>query len=420
LAHCLQLIEGGTVPHSRLHIIGRAISTGIIACTAIVSLLVIRQVTANPRTDDAEVFANFIGMAPLVNGPIMRLYIADNQLVKAGAPLFDIDDRPYAYALAHAKSDRTTLQGQIGDESRIIAGKSSGVDVARANALGADAGFAHAEAAVQQAKAEVASSQAAVERSNAELQYASNNLHRIEPLLARQFVTVDQVDQARTLETSRLQAANEAKSQLALAEASLLASQAQLRQAQALVEQSHQQVEEASHNVTTLLPLQGQLPGKQAAIDTAEYNFVNCHVVAPFDARVTNLTISEGAYANAGEHIFTLIDTRTWWVIANFRETQLHHIQPGMLADVYVMSHPSVRYKGVVDSVGFGVTPDTDLVGRLTAPGLPDVQRTLNWVHLASRFPVRVRIQDPPSEIFRLGESAVVVIRGDAPSGHGE
>ena len=216
-----------------------------------------------------------------------------------------------------------------------------------------------------------------------------------------------------------MQAANQAKSQLALAQASLLASQAQLRQAQALVEQSHQQVEEASHNVTTLLPLQGQLPGKQAAIDTAEYNFVNCHVVAPFDARVTNLTISEGAYANAGEHIFTLIDTRTWWVIANFRETQLHHIQPGMLADVYALSRPSVRYKGVVDSVGFGVTPDTDLVGRLTAPGLPDVQRTLNWVHLASRFPVRIRIQDPSSDVFRLGESAVVVIRGYGPSGHG-
>jgi membrane fusion protein, multidrug efflux system len=408
------------VPHSRLHIIGRAVSIGIMASTVIVALLVIHQVDVNPRTDDAEVFANFIGMAPLVDGPVTHLYVSDNQLVSAGAPLFDIDDRPYAYALAHARSDQVALQGQIGDESRIIAGKSSGVDVARANVLGADAGLAHAEAAVEQAKAEVANSQAAVARSNAELEYASNNLHRIEPLLTRQFVTVDQVDQARTLETSRLQAANEAKSQLALAEASLQASQAQLRQAQALVEQSHQQVEEASHNVTTLLPLQGQLSGKQAAIDTAEYNFVNCHVVAPFDARVTNLTISEGAYATAGQHIFTLIDTRTWWVIANFRETQLHHIQPGMAADVYVMSHPGVRYKGVVDSVGFGVTPDTDLVGRLSAPGLPDVQRTLNWVHLASRFPVRVRIQDPPSEIFRLGESAVVVIRGSASSGHGE
>lgn len=407
------------MPHSRLHIIGRSVSIGIMASTAIVALLVIHQVDVNPRTDDAEVFANFIGMAPLVDGPVTHLYVSDNQLVSAGAPLFDIDDRPYAYALSHARSDQVALQGQIGDESRIIAGKSSGVDVARANVLGADAGLAHAEAAVQQAKAEVASSQAAVERTNAEFEYASNNLHRIEPLLARQFVTVDQVDQARTLETSRLQAANEAKSQLALAQASLQASRAQLSQAQALVEQSHQQVQEASHNVTTLLPLQGQLPGKQAAIDTAEYNFVNCHVVAPFDARVTNLTISEGAYANAGEHIFTLIDTRTWWVIANFRETQLHHIQPGMLADVYALSRPSIRYKGVVDSVGFGVTPDTDLVGRLSAPGLPDVQRTLNWVHLASRFPVRIRIQDPSSDVFRLGESAVVVIRGYGPSGHG-
>lgn len=405
------------MPHNRLHIIGSAISIGVMASTAIIALVVIHQVNADPRTDDAEVFANFIGMAPLVNGPIMHLYVSDNQLVKADAPLFDIDDRPYAYALARARSDQVALQGQIGDESRIIAGKASGVDVATASVLAADASLAHAEAAEQQAKADVANSQAAVARTNAEFEYASDNLHRIEPLLARQFVTVDQVDQARTLQTSRLQAANQAKSQLALAEAGLLASQAQLKQAQALVEQSHQQVEEASHNVTTLRPLAGQLPGKQAAIDTAKYNFDNCHVVAPFDARVTNLTISEGAYATAGEHIFTLIDTRTWWVIANFRESQLSHIRPGMLADVYVMSRPNVRYKGVVDSVGFGVTPDTDLVGRLSAPGLPDVQRTLNWVHLASRFPVRVRIQDPPSEVFRLGESAVVIIRGNTTPG---
>lgn len=405
------------MPHNRLHIIGSAISIGVMASTAIIALVVIHQVNADPRTDDAEVFANFIGMAPLVNGPIMHLYVSDNQLVKADAPLFDIDDRPYAYALARARSDQVALQGQIGDESRIIAGKASGVDVAKASVLAADASLAHAEAAEQQAKADVANSQAAVARTNAEFEYASDNLHRIEPLLARQFVTVDQVDQARTLQTSRLQAANQAKSQLALAEAGLLASQAQLKQAQALVEQSHQQVEEASHNVTTLRPLAGQLPGKQAAIDTAKYKFDNCHVVAPFDARVTNLTISEGAYATAGEHIFTLIDTRTWWVIANFRESQLSHIRPGMLADVYVMSRPNVRYKGVVDSVGFGVTPDTDLVGRLSAPGLPDVQRTLNWVHLASRFPVRVRIQDPPSEVFRLGESAVVIIRGNTTPG---
>jgi multidrug efflux system membrane fusion protein len=407
-------------PHDRLHIIGRTISVGIMVSAAIVALLVIHQVIANPRTDDAEVFANYIGMAPLVDGPIMHLYVADNQLVKAGDPLFDIDARPYAYALAHAQSDQVALEGAIGDERRLIAGKSSAVDVAKSSSLSAEASLAHAGAAVEQAKADVANGQAFVLRSNAEFEYASNNLHRIEPLLARQFVTVDQVDQARTLEVSRSQAASQAKSQLALAEAGLLAAEAQYKQAQAVLVESHQQVEEASHDVTTLRPLVGQLPGRQAAIDTAKYNFDNCRILAPFDARVTNLTISQGEYAHAGQHIFTLIDNRVWWVIANFRETQLHNIRAGMLADVYVMSRPNVHYKGVVESIGYGVTPDTDLVGRLTAPGLPDVQRTLNWVHLASRFPVRVRIQDPPPGVFRLSESAVVIIRGYAPPGHRE
>src|SRR5262249_7141901 len=143
---------------------------------------------------------------------------------------------------------------------------------------------------------------------------------------------------------------------------------------------------------------------------TARYNLNNCRVSAPFDARVTNLTISEGAYAHVGQQMFTLIDARTWWAVANFREGLLHRIAPGMRADVFVLSKPNVRFSGVVDSIGFGVTPNPDVVGRLEQ-GLPDVQRTLNWVHLASRYPVRVRVENPVPDLFRVSESAVVVIR---------
>jgi multidrug efflux system membrane fusion protein len=401
-------------------LLGRVISMAAMVCAAVCSLLVLRQVEINPRTDDAEIFANYIGMAPVVNGPITRLYVADNQLVKQGDPLLEIDERPYAYALAHAKSDQEALRGEIGDERRIIAGKVSGVDVAKSSTLSAEASLARAAASIEQAKADVASAKAAVDRADAEQQYAADNLHRIEPLLAKQFVTVDQVDQARTLVVTRSQAANQARSQLALAQAGLTAAEAQYKQSQALLDESHQQVQQATHNVTTLEPLEGQLTGKAAAIDTAKYNLDNCLITAPFDARVTNLTISQGAYATAGQHIFTLIDTRVWWAIANFRETQLQHIRPGMAADVYLMSKPTVRFKGVVDSVGFGVTPDADLVGHISAPGLPDVQRTLNWVHLASRFPVRIRIESQPSDVFRIGESAVVVIRGHTSVSSGE
>jgi len=117
--------------------------------------------------------------------------------------LFEIDPRPYAYALANAKSAQASLEGQITDEQRIIAAQKSGVNVAQANTRSADANLTRSAAAVDEAKADVANAKAAVQRAEAELAYATNNLHRVEPLLAKQFVTVDQIDQARTSEATR-------------------------------------------------------------------------------------------------------------------------------------------------------------------------------------------------------------------------
>lgn len=393
--------------------IGRLISVVAVVGALVTGLLVLRQIIDNPRTDDAEVFANFIGMAPVVNGPIMHLYVADNQYVKQGQLMVDVDERPYAYALKLAESERATLGGNIVDEGRRIASQSSAVSVAEAGVKSAEASLAHAVSAVQEAKAEVANAKAQVGRNRAELKYASDNLNRIQPLLKKQFVTVDQVDQAQTLVASRRQALQASLAQQALAQARLTSSLAQQQQAEAVLQQSRAQVKQASHAVLTLEPLLAQRSGKLSAIETAKYYLDNCRLYAPFDGRVTNLTISEGEYAHAGQQIFTLIDTRKWWVLANFRETQLNHIRPGMKADVYIMSRPGLRLRGVVDSVGYGVTPDSDILGKLSK-GLPDVQRTLNWVHLASRFPVRIRILDGPSHDFRLGESAVVVVHGSS------
>src|SRR5215471_5954349 len=100
---------------------GRILSVLSVLCALISGLLVLHANTENPRTDDAEVFANFIGVAPVVGGPIMKLNVADNQLVKQGDLLFDIDERPYAYALEQAKSQRAALEGQIVDQGRTIA-----------------------------------------------------------------------------------------------------------------------------------------------------------------------------------------------------------------------------------------------------------------------------------------------------------
>jgi membrane fusion protein, multidrug efflux system len=399
-----------TRPSKRL---GQIVSVSIIAAAVITGLLLISETNRYPRTDDAEIFANFIGIAPQVDGPITHLAVQDNAFIKQGEVLFEIDPRPYEYALERTKSELNTLEGQIVDQRRTIASQVSAVGAARANTDSAAANVDRAAAAVNEAKANVANASAALDSANAELLYTTNNYHRIEPLLAKQFVTVDQVDRARTEVTAREQAVHQQRAQVLLAEAQVQSAQAQYEQAKAVVEQSHAQLGQSQHSVLTLDPLTAQREGRASAIRTAEYNFNNCRVYSPFDARVTNLNISQGAYAHTGQQVFTLIDTRVWWAVANFRETQLHHIRPGMHANVYVLSRPTVVYDGIVDSVGFGVQPDSTLVGTFASSGLPDVQRSLNWVHLATRFPVRVRIQAPESEPFRLSESAVVVIRGD-------
>jgi len=382
------------------------------ALLAVIGLIAVYVITSrHPETDDAEVFANYIGIAPVVEGPILQLNVADNQRVKQGDLLFQIDDRPYKYALDHAISDQAALEGQIVDEQRRIGAELHAVTASGAAIRSADANVDRAQASIREAEADVTQSEAALDRAKAESAYAEHNLHRVEPLLAKQFVTVDQVDQARTTEQTSVQSVHEAESQLALNRAHLNSMLAALAEAQASAEQSTAQFHQSQSSVLTLDPLVAQRQGRTAAIANAQYNYNQCRVYAPFDARVTNLVISQGAYAHIGQEVFTLIDTRVWWVLANFRETQLKHIQPGMTADIYFMSESGARFTGVVESIGYGVTPDPSILGKIT-PGLPDIQRTLSWVHLASRYPVRIRIQSPPSDAIRLGESAVVVIRG--------
>jgi multidrug efflux system membrane fusion protein len=386
--------------------------TVVMVALAIIGLLAVYSVTIrHPQTDDAEIFANYIGIAPVVEGPILHLNVADNQQVKRGDLLFEIDDRPYKYALERALSEQATLEGEINDEQRRIRAEVHAVTASGAATRSAGANVDRAQATIREAEADVAHSEAALARAKAESAYAENNLHRVEPLLVKKYVTVDQVDQARTTQQASAQSVHEAESQLVLNRAHLNSMLAALAVAKASADQSTAQLQQSQSSVLTLDPLVAQRQGKAAATANAQYNYNQCRVYAPFDARVTNLVISEGAYAHIGQESFTLIDTRVWWAVANFRETQLRHVQPGMTADVYVMSDPGSRFTGVVESIGYGVTPDPSLVGKITN-GLPDVQRTLSWVHLASRYPVRIRIQSPPSSAIRLGESAVVVVRG--------
>jgi membrane fusion protein, multidrug efflux system len=399
-----------SMPQSVFRHRGSLISAFIVAAALISAVSVLRGVVLYPRTDDAEVTANFIGIAPVVEGPVVELPIHDNDLVKKGALLYKIDDRPYLYALQNALATQVELEGEIENESRRISSEVNHVDAANAGEQSAEANEIRASDEIEIAEAAVTRSEAALKQAQADESYAVGNFHRIEPLLTKGFVTEDDVHKARTLADAKTAAVDQAKSQLQLAKASLLASSAQKQQATAEISQSRAQVKESAHSVLALAPLLAQREQRAAAVRLAQYNYEQCSVVAPFDARVTNLTTSEGHYVKAGEQLFTLIDNRTWWVLANFRESQISHTPPGTPVDVFLMSDAAIKYRGVVESASFGVTPDPDVVGKLSE-GLPEVQRTLNWVRLASRYPVRIKIIDPPPGTLRVGQVAVVVMR---------
>jgi membrane fusion protein, multidrug efflux system len=387
--------------------IGRWIKIVAIAGAAVLLLVAILITDYHPRTDDASVRANFIEITAEVSGKLFALPVKDNAFVKKGDLLFEIDPRQYEYALQQALSDQEALEQQIIDAKRKIASEKSAVEAATAAEFNSKTGIKTAGSAVDVAGASVNRAKANMAAAEAQLSYATNNLHRVQPLLEKQYVTVDQVDQANT--AVRTAQGNYDQALAALREAEAQHEQSMLRrtEADAAASESTARLGQAIHNVDTLDTLMSQRPGRASRVDQARLDLERCRVLAPFDAYVTNMNISVGAYARPGAAMFTLIDTTVWYVVANYRESKIKHVHIGSTVDVFLMGHPDRKFLGVVESIGYGVFPEDGAVQA----GLPEIERTLNWVHLSSRFPVRVRVKDPDPTVFRVGATAVTVVR---------
>ena len=379
----------------------------VLALAVATVVIVLQRLDRQPRTDDASVRANYVQFAPEVSGRLLTLAVKDNALVHKGDLLFAIDPRQYEYALQQALADQGLLEAQITDARRRIAAENSAVEAARAGLSGSETQTKVSGSSVEAALAAVERAKAAVQSAEAQKELAASNLRRIEPLLAKEYVTPEQVDESRTKARITARSYEEALSALQQAEAT--ASQARYAhdESKISVTASQARLEQSVHAVEILDTLLAQRPAKAAKVSDARLNLERCTVRAPFDGYVTNLNISEGEYAKPGVPIFTLIDNRTWYVVSNYRESELKSIRPGKHVDVYVMSQPSRRFEGIVESLGFGVAPDDTRLNN----GLPDIEHTLNWVHIAARFPVRIRVQNPDSALFRIGETATTIVR---------
>ena len=356
-------------------VLGKRIGLAIMLGTVAVVIAAFWVYNYRPQTDDATLRANFVGIAPHASGHIVELLVKDNQYVNQGDLLFVIDPRPYEHAVAIAKAQLVLAHKQV--------------DAAEKALKAADASIARAEA--QRAAAE-----STVQRAEAEFKNADDHLNRLEPLLAKEFATKDQVEAARTRQITAAKAVEEAQKFLTAAIAGVEQAKAERLRAEDAIGQEGD--------------VNGHIAEAEAQLHEAELNLEYCRVRAPFSGKIVNFNISQGEFARVGVDVFTLVDTRTWYVVANFRETQLKHIQEGAPAEIYLQFKGGKRFHGRVVGLAWAVVPEDGT----SAMGLPSVPRNLDWVRLAQRFPVRIQVEDP-DDSFRVGASAVVTVTGLAP-----
>jgi multidrug efflux system membrane fusion protein len=335
-------------------LIGRAVVVAAVGLAVVLALVVLHRLDARPRTNDAVVTANTIQVAPEVVGRIATLNVKDDALVHKGDVLFTLEPEQYLLGLAQARAQADSLEAQIELTNRRVSSEKTGVAVTRAQA----------------------------EAARARLTEATQTLGRIEPLLPQRYVTPQQVDLARTAKAT---------------------AESQLSGALSATRQSRQFVGDTN-------ALLAQLEGARALVGEAERNLRNTVVRAPFDGRIVGVTTSVGQIVGPLRALFTLIDTSRWYVVADFRETELEKIHPGGKVTAYVMSAPKVHLQGTVESVGSAVAQ----LENLSVAGVPPVARDLNWVRIAQRFPVRIALEHPPEELMRIGASAVAVVHHDA------
>ncbi|MFD1200082.1 multidrug transporter subunit MdtN [Brucella gallinifaecis] len=344
-------MESNAYRKKEFSIVGVALTGILIIVAFVMAWLYLRDSYKNPLSNDAVIGANYVNIAATVPGKIISINVTENQAVKKGDTLFSIDPEPLRLLVEQTTADLAIAEAALDSQRRAVAAESQ-------NALIADE---------------------QVTRARTNLDLAEATLKRLEALSPKGYVTRQQVDDAKTLRND----------------------------AQISLNQAVKQAKTATTLVGTLDSAQALVRARQAALALAQHNLDNSVVKSPHDGRVVGLTNGTGQIVAPGQSLFTLIDTSSWYATATFPETELSGIKVGDCAQVRILANSSIVVKGRVEGIGWGVSSE-DLIN--IPRNLPYVPKNLNWVRIAQRFPVRVKLINPPAELTRSGASAVVTV----------
>jgi multidrug resistance efflux pump len=328
----------------------------------------------NPWTRDGQVRAEVVQVTPRVSGPIVGLPIKDNQFVKAGDLLFEIDPRTFGASLAQAQAQ----YDETGDNYLALEKQ---VEAARAEVVSAEAAISKAQSAVKEINSLIEKNQAEYQRQQEMLPQKATSQRAVEAAKASYEIALEKRKGAEASERQARAALNQAIAALARAEANLGA------------------VGDANPSIRVA----------RAAVTQAELNLEFTQVRAPVDGYVTNLNLRLGSQAVANQPALALIDVNSYWVDGFFRETAIAEIRSGDKAVVTLMTYPDQPLKGQVDSLGWGISQQDGSTGFEL---LPQVSPTFEWIRLAQRVPVRILLDEVPDNIaLRVGTTASVLVR---------
>ncbi len=328
----------------------------------------------NPWTRDGQVNAQVVQITPRVSAPIVDLPIKDNQFVKKGDLLFEIDPRTFAANLAEAHAN---------------------LDQARDDIKALEKQVEAQAAAVQQYDAQIQAATATITRTEAELERTKADVARVSDLLKRGNVSQRRYDQAIADYESAVSSQNNAVANVAESRAEKLKAEADLAQAKASLGAAGEE--------------NARLRAASAAVESAELDLEFTKVLAPVDGYVTNLNLRLGSQGIENQPALALVDVDSFWVDGFFRENYIGDIRPGDEAVVTLMTYPGTPVVGRVDSIGWGIAQQDGSTGDKL---LPTISPTFEWIRLAQRVPVRVHLTEVPDGIeLRVGTTASVLVR---------
>lgn len=326
----------------------------------------------NPWTRDGMVKANIIQIAPRVTGPIVELNVKDNQAVKKGDLLFKIDRRTYQAAYNKAKAQ---------------------LDQTGGNVTGMENQLEGLEANIRSAKAKVKKAQSNLEKAESSLRTKKEEYDRQVAMLEREATSKKAMQQSQLNYELAVQ-------QKSIAEAGQLEANSALISAKAKLEQAKAQLGELGDE-------NPQIRTALAAFEQAKLNLEFTDVYAPADGYITNLKLRVGTQVVSNKPVVALVDINSYWIAGYFKETSLSGMKVGDKAIVTLMSDTDNPLDGYVESIGWGIAQKDGSTG---VDLLPNVSPTFEWIRLAQRIPVKIRLDDANEIDLRVGSTASVIV----------